>query len=178
MVDTSFCLERRKPGRFFTLTSNLNAASWFPRCQFDIFEHKALSIMLWQSWSLGLWLFLTFLSFSCQDPPDLRGKGRDRNFIYFLVGRFRNSLFNFRSFPSFFLQAFYLGLRLTLAFLLVILETSIPSSSIVISTGSFFGSEFKSHTRVLSAPRFLVQFFSLTVVTLFSLLFCISLLWP
>ena len=35
----------------FTLTSNSNAPSWFPRCQFDIFEHKALSIMLWQSWS-------------------------------------------------------------------------------------------------------------------------------
>ena len=79
-----------------------------------------------------------------------------------MVGRFRNSLFNFRSFPSFFLQAFYLGLRLTLAFLLVILETSIPSSSIVFSTGFFFGSEFKSHTRVLSAPRFLVYFLSLT----------------
>ena len=50
MVDVSFCLERRKPGRFFLLdVQPQQLLPGFPRCQFDIFEHKALSIMLWQS---------------------------------------------------------------------------------------------------------------------------------
>ena len=74
------------------------------------------------------------------------GTGRDRNFIYFGAVGFGIVFYVFVPpllFASIFsrIKAFLLSLGYS--------ETSIPSSSIVLSKGFSFGGEFKSHSRFL-----------------------------